>query len=367
MDYDTAKAWFRDDRVRALAESNDGLRFLKLRSLSRREHLEQLFRAASITPQTTSARDMLKEAFETTAVDDGIINQTICQIYVSEREERRKKEPELVNQLYRLDVFDWGGLHQNSLEKTIVDNYVKRIRDYDQLSESIENELHNSMRGYVLCSWYNHWTSIIIEDVFRDHTAVLPAVGLVKKIDFFINGVPFDLKVTYFPEGYIKDCRRADSRRPELTLLKQWARRNEVPFSTDLPDSRLLSDLWNKASDHPSGDGQRLLEEMIAFRQQLIHDAQAEPSNLIRWLYENQGVRRFDASNRLFLILVDSSSFFESWKLKRAKPLLDSEITCYLDDASSSPGRSLDFTWEGTDYTVVSDAIIITKPQGQRT
>lgn len=366
MDFDTAKAWFRDDRIRELAESDDGLRFLKLRSLSRREHLEALFMVASITPQSGSARDMFREAFEKTAVDEDVINRTISQIYASKRQERRANEPELVNQLYRLDVFDWGGLHQNSLEKTIVDNYVKRIRDYDQLSQSIENELHSSMRGYVLCSWYNHWTSIVIEDIFRDHAAVLPAVGLIKKIDFFLNGIPFDLKVTYFPEGYIKDCRRTDRKRPELTLLKQWARRNSVPFSADIPDSRLLSDLWNKASDHPSDDGQQLLTDLITFRQQLIRDAKADPSALIRWLYENQGVRRFDASNRLFLVLIDPSDFFESWKLKRAKPLLDSEIRRYLDSASSSPGRSLEFTWEGATYTAVSDAIIITKPQGQR-
>ena len=85
---------------------------------------------------------------------------------------RREREPELVSQLYRLQAFDWGGLHQNSLEKTIVDNYVKKITSYESLTEKIENELHNSMRGYVLCSWYNHWTSIIIEDVFRDHPNV---------------------------------------------------------------------------------------------------------------------------------------------------------------------------------------------------
>ena len=367
MDFDTAKALFSDDRIRELAESDDGLRFLKLRSLSRREHLEALFEVASITPQVSLAQGMFREAFETIAVDEEIIDQTISQIYASEREERRAKEPELVNQLYRLDVFDWGGLHQNSLEKTIVDNYVKKIRDYDHLSQSIENELHNSMRGYVLCSWYNHWTSILIEDIFRDHATVLPAVGLIKKIDFFINGVPFDLKVTYFPEGFIKDCRRENNRRPELTLLRQWARRNRVPFSTDLPDSRLLSDLWKKASDDPSDDGQQLLVELITFRQRLIQDVQADPSNLIRWLYENQGVRRFDASNRLFLVLIDSSNFFESWKLKRAKPLLDSEITRFLDNGSSSPGKSLKFTWEGSTYTVVSDAIIVTRPQGQRT
>ncbi len=366
MDFDIAMELFRGDRIRELAESADGLRFLKLRSLSRREHLVELFEVALITPQASSTRDMFREAFESIAVDEQMINQTISQIYTSERKERRAKEPELVNQLYRLDVFDWGGLHQNSLERTIVDNYVKKICDYDQLSYRIEHELHHSMRGYVLCSWYNHWTSILIEDIFRDHAAVLPAVGLIKKIDFFLNGVPFDLKVTYFPEGFIKDCRREKNRRPELTLLKQWARRNGVPFSTDLPDGRLLSDLWYKASDDPSHDGRQVLAELIAFRHMLLQEMQADPSSLIRWLYENQGVRRFDASNRLFLILVDSTDFFDSWKLKRAKPLLDSEITRFLDNRSTTPGRTLEFTWQGSTYSTVSNALIITKPHGLR-
>lgn len=40
---------------------------------------------------------------------------------------------------------------------------------------------------------------IVIEDVFKDHPSVIPAVGLVKKIDFFLHGVPFDLKATYLP------------------------------------------------------------------------------------------------------------------------------------------------------------------------
>ena len=60
----------------------------------------------------------------------------------------------------------------------------------------------------MVCSWYNHWTSIIIEDIFKDHANVLPAVGLVKKIDFFVRDVPFDLKVTYLPEGYLKEKRQ---------------------------------------------------------------------------------------------------------------------------------------------------------------
>lgn len=362
MDFNTAQKWFQQDRIRELAEFFEGLRFLKLRSLSRREHLEYLFSVAAIDPTSSKVSDLFREAFETAALDNPTIDSAIKSIYALEREQRRNCEDELVNQLYRLEVFDWGGLHQNSLERTIVDNYVKKTRDYDQLSNSIENELHNSMRSYVLCSWYNHWTSIIIEDVFRDHPSVLPAVGSIKKIDFFIKDVPFDLKVTYLPEGYIKHCRRTIGKKQELTLLKQWARHCKVAFSKSLSDNRLLPDLWNKASDHPSVESVELLSELSDFRQELISEAKSNPETLIQWLYENQGVRRFDASNRLFLILVDYSNFFLSWKLKRAKPLLDSAINSYLDNTSSLPGRILNFAWEGTNYTVVSDAIIITKP-----
>ena len=362
MDFNTAKKWFKKDRIRDLAESSEGLRFLKLRSLARRKYLDCLFSAAAIDPTSSRVGDLFREAFETAALDDLTIDKTIKAIYEAEREQRRNCEDELVNQLYRLEVFDWGGLHQSNLEKAIVDNYIKKIRDYDQLSCSIENEIHNSMRGYVLCSWFNHWTSIIIEDIFRDHPSVLPAVGSIKKIDFFIKGVPFDLKVTYLPEGYIKHCRKTAKKKPELTLLKKWARRHNVAFSKCLSDNRILPDLWNKASDHPSAESLELLSELSDFRKQLINAAKSNPETLIQWLYENQGERRFDASNRLFLVLIDCSNFFLSWKLKRAKPLLDSEISSYLDGISSFPGRTLDFNWEGTNYTVVSDAIVITKP-----
>lgn len=363
MDFKTAQSWFKSDRIKDLSQSPRGLRFLKLRSLGRRQYLEALFASVGVTPKSTLLKDLPKEAFETESITEVVIDSTIRHFYTLERQRRQTEELELVDQLYQLDLYDWGGLHQNSLEKTIVNNYVKRIRNYEQLSASIENELHHSMRGYVLCSWYNHWTSIIIEDIFRDHPAVLPAVGLIKRIDFFIRDIPFDLKVTFFPEGYIKDCRGLSNEGSELTLLKQWARQFNIKFSPKLSESLLLSDLWKKASDHPSVTSQNLIRELSHFRRQLIEQTQINPEDLITWLYENQGVRRFDASNRLFLILIDLDDFFASWKLKRAHPLLNSGIGAFLDKISASPGRELNFNWDGERYTVVSDAIIITKPQ----
>ena len=336
-----------------------GLRFLKLKSLSRKEYLRRVFLSIGHTSKNSTAKEMFREAYSLRDLTADKIDSVMRQLYEEERNGRRAHEPQLVSELYRLKVFDWGGLHRNSLETTIVNNYVKKIREFDTLESKIQDELHNSMRGYVLCSWYNHWTSIIIEDLFRDHSTVLPAVGQVKQIDFFINDVPFDLKVTYLPEGFVKDERRTNGLKPELTLLRKTARQNGILFDSHQPEARLLEDLWMKHRDHPSGSSQHLIEELTKYRVKLIEKLMNNPVSLIKWLYENQGDRRFDASNRLFLVVVDKMNFFESWKLKRAKSLLADRIHKYLDSVKSDAGREVTFYWKDKKYRIRSDAIFV--------
>ncbi len=353
-----AVSLFKNDRLDELCADAEGIHFLKLRSLSRTEHLERLFQVAGVTKPEVGTKALFEAAFNA-SINAEAIETCAREIFRVEREQRRANEAELVNQLYRVQEFNWGGLHQNSLEKTIVDNYVKKITDYETLCRCIENELLTSLRGYVLCSWYNHWTSIIIEDIFKDHPNVLPAVGLVKKIDFFVRDVPFDLKVTYLPEGYLSEKRKAASFRPELTLLRQAARANALPISTDLADAALLQDLWAKVSDHPSDGCKQLVAGLQDFRNALVAEIERDPSELIRWLYENQGERRFDASNRLFLVLVDQRNYFDSWKLKRAKSLMEEKIRAYLDGCGNNPGRRIEFDWEGERYSTVSDVLVV--------
>jgi hypothetical protein len=177
---------FEENRFAELSADDSGQRFLVIRSLSRTEHLQELFRAAGLAIPAGGTRQLFQQAFAA-KIGMATIETCIREIYLRDREKRRRAEENLLNQLYLVQEFTWGGLHQSNLEKTIVDNYVKKITDYDQLCRSIENELLTSLRGYVICSWYNHWTSIIIEDIFKDNANVLPAVGLVKKIDFFVQ------------------------------------------------------------------------------------------------------------------------------------------------------------------------------------
>ncbi|MCI1753858.1 MAG: hypothetical protein LKM36_13650 [Flavobacteriales bacterium] len=352
---------FRANSINELAASNEGRRFLKLRSLSRREQLERLFDDLRGGRPDVGARQLFESAFNSDITSDEA-EKVIRRIYGEERITRLANEADLLNQLYRVQEFNWGGLFQNNLEQTIVDNYVKQIKDFEALCKSIDNELLVSMRGYVICSWYNHWTSIIIEDIFKDHNKVLPAVGLVKKIDFFVQDVPFDLKVTYLPEGYLTAKRKGSKMRPEATLLKGVSRAHGIPISKDLPAGALLQDLWNKVSDHPALACRELIADLRAYRNSVVEGIESEPEELIRWLYENQGERRFDASNRLFLVLVDQRNYFDSWKLKRAKPLMESRIHQHLDGYGAQPGRRIEFTWQGERYSTISDVMVVRQP-----
>ncbi len=360
LDFKIALKYFEEEQFDKLM-TTEGLYFLILRSLSRTGILSKLLTDNKIGAGNVPSRKLLEYVYgKNIALSK--IEKCIRDTYAVERAIRKEKEVALISELYKLNIFDWGGLHQNSLEKTIIDNYVKKITSFNQINAKIDNELHVSLKGYVLCSWYNHWTSIVIEDIFKDNVTVLPAVGLIKKIDFFINHIPFDLKVTYFPEGFISERRKADNLRPEATELKKIARNLKIHFEDDLAGSDLLEDLWKKVGDHPNKEAKECINALKDYRLKIINQSVKDPSRLIIWLYENQGTRRFDSSNRLFLILVDKSNHFDSWKLKRAKPLLTKTIDSYLDDnCGKKVGELIEFGWEGNRYKAISDAIFVLK------
>ena len=125
--FDEAVAAFKSDQIRELGLDADGLRFLKLRSLSRKEHLNRLIRDHGLATPEGRPQSRLRAVFES-PVTEGQIDATIRGIYATERADRAANEDALISELYKLQMFDWGSLHQNSLEGTIVNNYVKKIR-----------------------------------------------------------------------------------------------------------------------------------------------------------------------------------------------------------------------------------------------
>ena len=224
---------------------------------------------------------------------------------------------------------------------------MKKIQSFDKINEEIEGILLSSMRGYTLNSWYNHWTSIIIEDLFKDHISVLPTVGLVKKIDFFINDIPFDLKVTYFPEQLLADKLRDNGYGNELTRLKKVCRVLSIFIPDDLNPKELKLHLFNKLREDQRQEARSFVKELNDAKKEIMKESEKNPAELKKWFYENQGEARFDASNRFFLVLTDESDMSSSWKLKRNIIFLQEKIHLHLDNlAMDIESLNTEFYWE---------------------
>src|SRR3989344_5953016 len=233
------KQLYQDNKFDILLKEDGSVYWLKLRSISRKELMVKFCGIANIDCEDIK-NSALFEHIYASKVDEKIVDEFIAQTYLVERSERKANETKLVSELYKMKVLDWGGIYQNNLEKSIVDNYIKKIKDFDLLNKKIENEIHLSMRGYVQSSWYNHWTSILIEDIFKDQQKVVPTVGLIKKVDFFIDNVPFDLKVTYFPEGYMSVKRKLAGMSSEIQTMKRFAKSEAMKFDTKQKDKALF-------------------------------------------------------------------------------------------------------------------------------
>ena len=151
-------------------------------------------------------------------------------------------------------------------------NFIYKISAFDTLNEKIYNEFsthskYTELRDYALNRWYNFQSAMAVEYIFNSH----PIVRKVKndkdrEKDFFINGIPFDHKTSVFPSKYAGD----------------------------------------------------------------IETAQAQPKELLKWLYTNQSSQqRFHLKNRFFVVLHKADG--QHWRLKAELEWIKLLVHTYLD------------------------------------
>lgn len=124
--------------------------------------------------------------------------------YLEERVEARRRQigdEELRDGLARVGTFSWG-IVQGQLDQRIQTSYVRRFGKLDDLLEAMRASLYQEVANYVICTWFNHWTTVLIEEHIALHPRIIPALKSVKGVDLFFCRQPFDLKVTYLPKGY---------------------------------------------------------------------------------------------------------------------------------------------------------------------
>lgn len=358
----------RNEKLEEFSYNRLGLLWLKTKSIIRKQLIENFIQQNNITLKETSLKQQFVELFDLFSQDvdkahklldeyiKTINNQQIANIDIQQ----------LVSELYKLKNFEWGGDYQNSLDKYLVSRYVKvQNPSFDYLTSKFETEINPVVQGYVLNSWYNYWSSVLIENIFKSHSAVLPTVGQIKSVDFFVEDIPFDLKVTYLPAEYIKQKRKEKGYPVELTFLKQKAKDANIIYDKKAKNADIFYEITEKMKDKNDTLCTHVLQTLKSEKLAILKETQENPKLLAKWLYENQGEMRFGSENRLFLVLVDTDDFNNSWKLKRNIDLLKPTIVSYLDNFKNKKIENLkvEFEFKGKPhgFSALADVIFVVK------
>ncbi|MDR3328113.1 MAG: hypothetical protein LBT04_08365 [Prevotellaceae bacterium] len=358
----------KNEKLEEFSRDIVGLLWLKIKSIIRVELLIGFLETSKITLNAKKQNDNFRELFDLLSKDisksHSLLDDYIRKISMTQI--ANIDISQLVSELYKLKNFDWGGDYQNSLDKYLVSRYVKVPNpSYDKLISKFETEINPAVQGYVLNSWYNYWSSVLIENIFKSHSVVLPTVGQIKSVDFFINEIPFDLKVTCLPAEYIKQKRKEKGFPVELTYLKKKATEANITFDKGAKPNHIFYEITEKMKDRNDAFCNQVLATLKAEKLEILKEAQDNPTVLTKWLYENQGEMRFGSENRLFLVLVDTDDFKNSWKLKRNIDLLKPTIVSYLDNFKNKriDDLNVSFVFKGKPhgFSALADVIFVVK------
>ena len=359
---DAFKQWddaFRRQDLYSFNHNPEGILWLKVRAVTRNQLMNNFLEIIGLELTATKVEDRKRELFnwllehpEQVAALNQFLNDRNNELYRKAGVDEKK----LKEDLQRVQSYEWGGDQNNNLDRYLIGRYVKPISSYDALCSKQAEISHNSW-NFVQTSWYNNWTSYMIESQFKKHPRALSAVGEIKSVDFFVDDIPFDLKVTYFPKEFLDDKVKETLGAKSLSWLRKKAKRNKIIVSRDLSETEQMRILRERLSlTYPD-----IIRQLDDTYRSIICQAQQQPDELIKWLYEKQSSRLFGAENRLFLIMADITNMEESWKMKRAFDLISPKVKDYMDNFSEKNLKDVHFTFEGRLYHCLADIIFIVK------
>lgn len=148
------------------------------------------------------AKDIIKRLLNC-EIEEKLVDEFIKQKYNEKIQIRRNliSDEDLKKELMKVETFSWGVV-QGQLDQKIQTEYVRKFVRYKDILSAVKKRLYDEITHYVICTWFNHWTTVLIEEHISAHPRVVPTIKNIKGIDFFFDGQPFDLKVTYLPREY---------------------------------------------------------------------------------------------------------------------------------------------------------------------
>lgn len=248
--------------------------FIKLKSL-KKEYLKGLCEHFGIQ-SSNSITEMIKNvltAFDSKTLSTEQINHYIKNLHSQIRQEEIREtgasHESIVTELNKVDSHIWG-MVQGAVDAHIQANYVRKYFRYDDVISAVRGSLYSAIEAYTLCTWYNHWSTVFLEDLICLNSNVVPIIKKVKGVDIIWNEQPVDIKVTNLP--------------------KEW-----------FDDGKTIDDAIN------------------------------DPISVCEYLYRLQGAQRFGAENRLFIITYDRQNPSNSWMIKRKYDLIKSLVDDFFN------------------------------------
>lgn len=247
---------FRNQNLFEFNFNENALMWLKVRAVCRGKLIQQFLKCAGITLTSSKIAEQNVELFE--RLENMPNAMQLLDTFLNERNHEWYNamginEAALKEDLYKVRYYAWGGDQNNSLDKHLVSRYVKVISNYDELLNK-QSEIADNAWNYVQTSWYNNWTSYLIESLFKQHEKVISAIGEIKSVDFFLYNFPIDLKVTFFPNQYMEEKLKIKLGKKELTWLRQEAKKVGITVDHSQSDTQQLYTLSEKLMEIGKND-----------------------------------------------------------------------------------------------------------------
>lgn len=276
--------------------------FIKLKSL-KKEYLKSFCQNYNLdfSSNITEAISIILEHFDNGKISTEDIDSFIRKLYVSVRDSEMEvtgaTHQEIIKELNKVDEHIWG-MVQGDVDSHIQSNYVRKFYKYDDVVNAIRTNLYKSIESYALSSWFNHWSTVFLEDLINENKNVIPIIKKVKGVDIIWNGQPVDIKITNLP--------------------KEWFKSGyDIDYATN------------------------------------------NPKMVCKYMYELQGAQRFGDDNRLFVIIYDKNKPEESWKIKRDYNLIKSKINNFFDQKIELD--AINFKYSNKQYLAHAKVMFILK------
>lgn len=162
------KSLFENDRMGEITRSREGLLWLKVKAITRRKLMNDYCATAHPRLVGKSLKEQSRHLYAELLTDAEKAHMDLDRHMKSIAPVRPPGEiQKIASELYKMQYFSWGGDYSNALDKFLVDRYVKAYESYETIEQMLETEIPVAVNGYVKCSWYNHWSTILIENLFR--------------------------------------------------------------------------------------------------------------------------------------------------------------------------------------------------------